>query len=32
MLVNNVKHVSIEGPLLRPLDELPGFERNKIWE
>jgi hypothetical protein len=29
MLVNSVKHVSIEGPLLRPLDELPSFERNK---
>jgi hypothetical protein len=32
VLVNSVKHVSIKGPLLRPLDELPGFEMNKIGE
>jgi hypothetical protein len=32
MFVNSVKHVSIEGSLLRPLDELPGFESNKIGE
>jgi hypothetical protein len=32
MLVYSVKHASTEGPLLRPNDELPGFERNKIGE
>jgi len=32
MFVNSVKHVSIEGPLLKPLKELPGFESNKIGE